>query len=81
MTAWIMGIYFVGFGLCFLFLFIMAGIASNPGLNGLDSSAVTFVVIGSFAWPLLLVISIVAIIVHLIKRLIGKAKSGLQNTA
>lgn len=81
MTAWIMGIYFIGFGLCFLFLLIMAGVGSSPGLGGISSDAVTFVMLGSFLWPLLLVISIVAFIVHLMKRLIGKGKNGLRNTA
>ena len=81
MTAWIMGIYFVGFGLCFLFLLFAAGIGNSPGLgSSLGSETVTFVMLGSFIWPLLLVISIVAIIVYGVKRLIGKGKNGLQNT-
>ncbi|XAO35359.1 hypothetical protein SEA_FRANCOB_195 [Streptomyces phage Francob] len=82
MAAWIMGIYFVGFGLCFLFLLFAAGIGNSPGLgSSLGSEAVTFVVLGSFAWPLLLVISIVAGIVMGIKQLTRKEKNGLRNTA
>ncbi|WMI33799.1 membrane protein [Streptomyces phage Patelgo] len=81
MTVWIMGIYFVGFGLCFLFLLIMAGIGNSPGLgSSLGSEAVTFVMLGSFLWPLLLVISIVAGIVVGIKGLTRKEKNGLRNT-
>jgi uncharacterized membrane protein YhaH (DUF805 family) len=81
MTAWIMGIYFVGFGLCFLGLLVMAGIGSSPGLGGIGPDAVTFVMIGSFLWPVLLVISIVAGIVMGVKRLTRKEKNGLHNTA
>lgn len=81
MTAWIMGIYFVGFGLCFLFLLVMAGIGSSPGLSGLGSDAVTSVMLGSFLWPVLLVISIMAGGYIAIKRLLGKEKNGLRNTA
>jgi hypothetical protein len=82
MTAWIMGIYFVGFGLCFLFLLIMAGIGNSPGLgSGLGSEAVTFVMLGSFLWPVLLVISIMAAGWMAIKRMLGKEKNGLRNTA
>lgn len=82
MTAWIMGIYFVGFGLSFLMLLFMAGIANAPSLSSnLGPEAVTFVMLGSFLWPVLLVISIVAWSVYMVKRLIGKGKNGLRNTA
>ena len=80
MTAWIMGIYFVGFGLSFLLLLVMAGIANGPSLGSLGPEAVTFVMLGSFLWPVLLVISIMAGGYMAIKRLLGKEKNGLRNT-
>lgn len=82
MTAWIMGIYFVGFGICFLILLFLAGVGNLTSLGGsLSSEAVTTVIVGASLWPLLLVIIIVAYSVHRIKQLFRKEKNGLRNTA
>ena len=80
MTAWIIGTYFVGFGICFLFLFIAASIADSVSLGAISPDIVTFVLLGSFLWPVLLVISIVAGVWMGIKRLVRKETNGLQNT-
>lgn len=78
MAAWLIGGYFIGFGLCFLVLLMFAGIAS--GLSGISDDVVTFIIIGSFLWPLLLAITSVCWTYVVCKDFIGKAKSGFRNT-
>jgi hypothetical protein len=82
MTAWIMGIYFVGFGLSFLALLFLASVGNLTSLGGsLSSEAIMTVLVGSFFWPILLVIIIVAYSVYRVKQLFRKEKNGLRNTA